>query len=345
MRTLHRLAALAIVAAPLTLGAQTRPDGQHDFDFEIGRWRVHLRRLAHPLSADTTWLAYDGTSIVRPVWGGLANLGELEVDGAGAHVEGLSLRVYDARARQWRIHWANSRDGELGPAMVGGFTNGRGEFYDQEDLDGRPIFARFLFSDVGRTSFRLEQAYSGDQGRTWQTNWIATFTRDSSVVAGGVSQASATPRDFAFEEGTWSMTRRRLKDPLGPDEWTESTGARHIARPVWGGRAELAELELPGAPATFAGSLLHTFDPRSRRWRVYWIDRATARVSEPMIGQLANGRGALYAQEEVAGVTALVRVAYTPVGARGFRTEQAWSLDGGRTWRTYAIDTFTPTSR
>lgn len=348
MRTSHRTAvalAITLLAAPLTLGAQARPDGQHDFDFEIGRWRVHLRRLVKPLSHDKAWREYDGTSVVRPVWGGLANLGELEVDGDGAHLEGLSLRVYDVAARQWRIHWASSRDGELGPAMVGGFAHGRGEFYDQEDYDGRPVFVRFLFSDIGPTSFRLEQAFSDDRGKSWEANWITTFTRDTSPMPAVRAAPDADAgRDFAFERGTWSMRRRRLTNPFVAGEWTESSGATHIVRPVWGGRAALGELLLPGSPPSYAGSLLHTFDPRSKRWRVYWIDRQTARVSAPMIGAFTGGRGELYAQDEVGGVTALVRVTYADVGARAFRTEQAYSLDGGATWTVYAIDSFTRTS-
>ena len=126
---------IAALAVPALVTAQPRPDGQRDFDFEIGRWHVHLERLVRPLTNSTTWVKLDGTSIVRPVWNGLANLGELIVDGPGGHIEGLSFRVYDPRARQWRIHWANAADGQLGTAMVGGFRNGRGEFYNQEMFD------------------------------------------------------------------------------------------------------------------------------------------------------------------------------------------------------------------
>jgi hypothetical protein len=346
MRTPHPIAlafALSTVAVPSA--AQTRPDGQHDFDFEFGRWRVHLERLLHPLTHSTTWATLDGTSVVRPVWGGRANLGELEVDGSGTHVEGLSLRVYDPQARQWRIHWANSRDGVLGPAMVGGFTNGRGEFYDQEDLDGRPIFVRFIFSGITATSFKIEQAFSDDGGKSWETNWITTFTKDA-----GQAPPRRTPsqpdasRDFAFEEGTWAMRRRTLRDPLGGTDWTESAGSTHIVRPVWAGRAALGELLLPGAPPQFAGSLLHTYDPQAKRWRLYWVDRESGRVSAPMTGEFKNGRGEFYAQQDMRGVTVLVRVLYADITTTSFRTERAWSLDGGTTWTVNAIDTFTKTS-
>ena len=342
MRIRHGITfTLVLLGASLPLGAQPRPDGQHDFDFEMGRWRVHLERLAKPLSHSTTWISYDGTSVVRPVWGGLANLGELEVEGDGKHVEGLSLRIYDARARQWRIHWANSGDGVLGTAMVGGFAKGRGEFYDQEDYEGRPIVVRFIFSDISTTSFKIEQAFSDDGGKSWETNWITTFTRDTAPSATQAARDSNGRSDFAFEDGTWSMRQRRLKDPFLPREWTESTGSTHVVRPVWRGRASLGELVLGGGAPSFGGSLLKIFDPHAKRWRVYWVDRATARVSAPLTGDFTGGRGEFYGQDDLRGVTALIRLVYTDITPASFRTEQAWSVDGGTTWTVYAIDSFT----
>ena len=153
-------------------------DGQHDFDFEIGSWKARLSRLDRPLTGSTRWLDYEGTSVVRPVWNGRANLGELEVEGAAGRIQGLTLRLYNPRARQWNITWSNAAEGVLDRAtMFGGFTGGRGEFFGQDSLDGRAIFVRFVFSDVTPASFRFEQAFSADGGRTWEVNWKATFTR------------------------------------------------------------------------------------------------------------------------------------------------------------------------
>jgi hypothetical protein len=164
---------------PRTPESATAGDGQHDFDFEFGAWKAHIRRLLHPLSESDAWVDLDGTSIVRKVWGGRANLGELDVADATTHLEGLSLRVYNPDTHQWSIYWANSREGRLGTAMIGQFTNGRGEFFNQELLDGKAIYVRFVFSDIGPASFRLEQAFSADGGKTWEPNWIATFTRQT----------------------------------------------------------------------------------------------------------------------------------------------------------------------
>src|SRR6266851_2531817 len=83
-------------------------DGQHDFDFELGVWRTHLKRLVHPLSGSTTWAEYDGTTTVRPVWEGRANLLELEVNGPAGRIEGLSLRLYNPHSHQWSLNFSNS---------------------------------------------------------------------------------------------------------------------------------------------------------------------------------------------------------------------------------------------
>jgi hypothetical protein len=152
-------------------------DGQHDFDFEIGTWKTHLSRLQHPLSGSTTWVEYEGTSVVRKVWDGRANLVELEADGPAGHVEALSLRLYDPQARQWSINSVNSRVGTLGSPTIGEFKNGRGEFFDQESFNGRTIWVRNVWSEITSDSCRFEQAFSDDGGKTWEVNWVAVDTR------------------------------------------------------------------------------------------------------------------------------------------------------------------------
>lgn len=164
---------------PILQQASTERDGQHDFDFEFGAWKAHLSRLLHPLSGSTTWTEYEGTSVVRKVWDGRANLGELEVEGPAGHIEGLTLRLYNPQTRLWSISFANSKDGTLGQAMIGKFTDGRGEFFDRELFNGREISVRFIFSDIAPNSFKFEQAFSDDGGKTWEVNWIATFARTS----------------------------------------------------------------------------------------------------------------------------------------------------------------------
>jgi hypothetical protein len=152
-------------------------DGQHDFDFEIGKWKTKLRRLQRPLTGSTSWVEYEGTTVVRKVWNGRANLVELEVAGPAGRIEGLSLRLYNPESKQWSLNFANSAGGTLTPPTIGGFKNGRGEFYGQETLYGRAIFVRFVISDITPSSSHFEQAFSDDGGKTWEVNWIADDIR------------------------------------------------------------------------------------------------------------------------------------------------------------------------
>jgi hypothetical protein len=154
-----------------------RNDGSHDFDFEFGDWTVQLSRLLDPLTGSDQWVEYQGTSVVRRVWDGRANLGEFEVEGSAGHIQGLSLRLYNPETAEWSIRWASSRDGELGPPMVGGFGDGVGEFHSEELWNDRSIGVRFQFTDITETTFQLEQAFSDDKGQTWEANWIARFHR------------------------------------------------------------------------------------------------------------------------------------------------------------------------
>jgi hypothetical protein len=172
--------------------AVTHPDGQHDFDWELGTWKTHLTRLQHPLTGSITWVDYDGTSLVRKVWNGRANLVELDVNGPAGHIEGLSLRLYNPESRQWTLNFANPGGGAIGVPTVGEFKNGRGEFYDRETFKDRTILIRNVFSDITPTSCRFEQAFSDDGGKTWEVNWIATDTR----VKDGVD-VSSTPQSTA----------------------------------------------------------------------------------------------------------------------------------------------------
>lgn len=179
MGLLHLPAAPACAQATevARTGATTPRNGRHDFDFEIGTWRTHLKRLAHPLSGSGEWLKYEGVTTVRKVWNGRANLVELRADGPDGHFEGLNLRLYNPRSRQWSLNFANSSDGTLGQPTIGGFIDGRGEFYDQEDFNGRAIFVRFVITPLDADTIRFEQAFSDDGGKTWETNWVATETR------------------------------------------------------------------------------------------------------------------------------------------------------------------------
>ena len=83
----------------LNTSRETVKDGQHDFDFELGSWDIHLKRLLHPLTGSTTWVQFDGGSFTQKVWNGRSQLEEFETDGALGHIEGLTLRLYNRQSQ------------------------------------------------------------------------------------------------------------------------------------------------------------------------------------------------------------------------------------------------------
>ncbi len=160
--------------------AATERDGQHDFDFNLGTWKTHIRRLEHPLTGSTTWVDLNGTVVVKKVWDGRAQLEEIEADGSTGHFEGLTLFLYNPEAHQWNMNFSTSSDGTFSSPSVGEFKNGRGEFYDQETFKGRTILVRIVWSDITPDSHHFEQSFSNDGGKTWEPNFVATLTREKS---------------------------------------------------------------------------------------------------------------------------------------------------------------------
>jgi len=159
-------------SAPATNRAST--GGQHDFDWEIGTWRTSVQVLAEPLSdSPDEWLQFDGTSVVRPLMDGRANVVELRISGPAGQIRGLNLRLYEPSAQRWSSTFANLRDGMLTPSVYGTFSGGVGTFYGDDQLDGRPIKVRFVVERQGPSRATFEQAFSDDGGATWETNWIA----------------------------------------------------------------------------------------------------------------------------------------------------------------------------
>ncbi len=156
---------------------QSEHDGRTDFDFFIGRWSAHNRRLRERLKGANDWDEIEGVAVVRKVLGGLGNVDEITMERETGRLQGLTLRLYNPESRQWSMYWVSSVDGSLQPPVIGGFADGRGEFYSQESFEGRTIFCRFICCDITEISCRWEQAFSTDGGKIWETNWISELTR------------------------------------------------------------------------------------------------------------------------------------------------------------------------
>jgi hypothetical protein len=170
---------MALLLPPVETGraAAAPRDGRHDFDFNLGTWRIHVERLRQPLAHSNTWVTLEGSKVVRKLWDGKAQLEQVKADGPDSHIENMGVMLYNPIAHQWSVSFASSAAGTLGAPMVGEFSNGRGEFISPDTYQGRAILVRLVWSDFTPATHRLEQAFSEDGGKTWETNLKVALTR------------------------------------------------------------------------------------------------------------------------------------------------------------------------
>jgi hypothetical protein len=333
-------------SAPPALQAATPRDGQHDFDFEIGTWKVHLKKLQHPLTGSTTWIEFDGTVAARAVWDGRANFDEFEADSPSGHVEGLTLRLYNPQAHQWNLYWANPKDGTFsGPPQVGEFKNGIGEFYCQDTYNGRMILIRYVWSAITPNSAHFEQSFSTDGGKTWEVNWITDQTRTSAgsakASAAAQTDSAAAPPSSADQDGqhgfdglfgTWNYHVKRLVHPLtGSTTWIEFPATGTCYR-IWGGRAQLDTFEADDPTRHIEGLVVRLYNPQNHQWSLNWAISRTGTPDPPQIGKFKNGHGDFYTQDTINGKTIFVRYDWSKINTDTPHFEQSFSEDGGTTW-------------
>ncbi len=149
-----------------------------DFEFLAGEWTTVQRRLVAPLSGSDEWYEFEATASCQLLLGGNATFDVLR--SPQRNLEGLTLRLYDAEDKVWRIWWAsNNTGGKLDEPVAGGFADGLGTFECDDTFQGQPVRVRYQWSQVDTDQPHWEQAFSVDGGKTWEVNWTATFTRSS----------------------------------------------------------------------------------------------------------------------------------------------------------------------
>lgn len=175
-----RAPARAGVHRSTAVSSHAPPEPSHDFDFLHGHWRVRNHRLRERLVGCTDWETFDGEQVCRPILGGFGNEDELVSDAFGEHrFIGMTIRLFDSRAREWSIYWVDNRSVQLQPPVRGRFDGGVGTFHGRDAHLGTPVLARFVWTVVSADRARWEQAFSTDDGANWETNWIMEFERSA----------------------------------------------------------------------------------------------------------------------------------------------------------------------
>jgi hypothetical protein len=152
-------------------------DASHDFDFLFGRWRNENQRLVKRLQSCNEWERFTALGQARPILGGLGNTDDFVPEDWRPGFLAMTLRLFDPETQQWSLYWMSNQTGRLEPPVVGGFKNGVGIFEGDDECEGQPVRVRFTWSEITANSARWQQAFSADNGQTWETNWIMQFTR------------------------------------------------------------------------------------------------------------------------------------------------------------------------
>jgi hypothetical protein len=314
---------------------------RHDWDWLRGYWSVRHRRLRERLVGDTRWEEFGGCSSFWRTLDGLGNVDDNLVELPSGTYRGVSLRAFDPASATWAIWWLDARaPHRLDPPVRGAFDGDSGTFVGRDTLRDRPIVMRFRWRDVHGARPWWEQAFSPDDGASWEVNWRNWFTRIDAQprVLPRLAQA---PTDFDFLVGEWRVTHRRLRQRLvGSREWdTFDGGFRNW--PLLGGFGNMGDNLMRFPSRTVRGMGWRSFDPATNQWASWWLDSRTPdRIGAPLLGGFADGIGTFLGEEQVDGRTLRTRVIWSRISSRSARWEQASSADGGASWETNWISDF-----
>lgn len=153
-----------------------RPQGAKDFDFLQGRWLIHHRKLAERLVGCQTWHEFETPAANQLILGGLGNIDHCRIE-SGEFFEGVSLRLFDKSSGIWRIYWMDTNGATLFPPLEGSFSGPGGIFRGHDQHNGNPVLVEFCWDKTNPESPTWQQAFSADDGNSWEVNWYMYFSR------------------------------------------------------------------------------------------------------------------------------------------------------------------------
>lgn len=324
---------LCLTQVTTTASLAANSAGGRGFDFLLGTWTTQISYLDTPAGSKPTWIHVAGTVTNRVLWDGSGDIEEID---AGSSVQGTTVRLYNAQSGQWSLYWANRADGMLEQPMVGAVSNGVGDFYDRDTIDGRSVLVHQRYLSTARDSYQFEQSVSRDGGRTWNDNFLAKLTRKQSgsdPAATPLPAAPASQHDFDWQFGSWKARMSQLLHPF-----TASTDRRQMigtirVEKLWNGAGNYALVDASGTKGAVHILALRLYLPHSRQWALRFSRSGLGSLSDPMFGEFSGGKGEFYGMEAVNGKTVLDRFAFYPQAASSARDEEYISADGGKTWQ------------
>lgn len=169
-------------AAELTV-IPSSTSSKSDFDFLVGSYIVHHKKLKSRLTNCNEWLEFDGTHEMHKILNGTGNLEtHYMTNPDGSHVEGIALRLFNPVTKLWSIYWANSNQGTFEAPVVGSFEKNIGRFFSKDIFKGKEISVQFLWDATDIANPSWSQAFSTDNGKTWEWNWYMGFTKNETKM-------------------------------------------------------------------------------------------------------------------------------------------------------------------
>jgi len=150
---------------------------KHDFDYLVGNWKLRNRKLKSRLTGSNEWVSFESQVQMHQILEGVGNIDKYTDNAAGKPYEGVALRLFDTRTKLWSIYWADGNSGALDPPVVGSFANRIGHFFARDTYQGRNIIVVFRWDVRNPQRPIWSQAFSTDEGKTWEWNSINVSER------------------------------------------------------------------------------------------------------------------------------------------------------------------------
>jgi hypothetical protein len=171
------MSAFAILSDGKLVMTASETSSKNDFDFLVGNWKIRNRKLKEPLAGSDEWEEFDANQEFRLILQGFGNIDIFSTAFGGKPFEGLTVRLFDPQTRLWTIYWADSRAVKLDDGKVGSFDGNTGEFFARDVFAEKDIIVKFNWDKRNPEAPVWSQAFSADEGQTWEWNWHAYFSR------------------------------------------------------------------------------------------------------------------------------------------------------------------------
>jgi hypothetical protein len=333
---------------------------QNDFDFFEGKWKIQHRKLKRRLSNSTEWIEYEGTNEDFKILNGIGHTNNNRATLDGKPVEGVSLTLFNPQTKLWSIYWASSRDGILSSTpIVGSFENKIGRFYAKEIFNNKPVIVMAQWDKTNPDRAIWSQAFSIDNGKTWEWNWYMTQTRvveneeeqkrklltfDNAIEIPKLTfdekgeliltaSPTSSQHDFDFLTGKWKMYHRKLKSRLSSNnDWIdlESMDENYGSILNGIGNTDLYKAVFDGKH--FEGFTLRLFNPQTRLWSLYWVASNSGVLDPPVVGSFENNIGHFFCKDTFNGKSIIVLFRWDKRDKEHPVWSQAFSPDNGKTW-------------